>query len=641
MLAEVPNLFVLATSREPLAISGEYVWPVPPLAVPPDDAGPELPAGPYDALALFEERAAAILPGFTLNKDNEQAVARLCRRLDGLPLAIELAVVRMRALSVDQILDRLQDRFALLAAGSRTAEQRHQTLRGAVEWSFDLCLEPERLLWARCSVFAGDFDLAAAENVCAGAGLSASDVLNAVFGLVDKSILTREENALGARYRVLETIRQYGQERLDEAGETLALCRRHRDYYLHLAEQADANSCGPGQYEWAERLRVERANLRKALDYCFVVPGEGREGLRLASALWFYWIACGFVREGHYWLDRVLKADQEASRERARALWIDSWASVLQGRTSDARALGRECYDLAQLLGDPGALAHALQRIGEIELFSNNLPRAVQLLDEAFTRFSDWDSWTAPALFFFPQRIIAAGILGDTEGALALDKEGEAVCARLGERWARSWTRWTLGLARWLAGEHQIARALLRESLQQKLDLGDQLGVPFCVELLAWVAIAEDDPKRAAVLFGAAEKLWKPIGTPLFGFQALLTQREHNRAAARAALGDQDYEALLRAGSEMTPEALAAQALGVKPTGSTGASPASQPTLTKREHEVAALMARGLQNKEIAVKLLISQRTVEAHVEHILTKLGFTSRTQIAAWMAGETSEQI
>lgn len=350
LLAAAPALSVLATSREPLGIPGERLWPVPPLTLPPADAGAQAPDRPYEALALFEDRAAAVVPDFTLDKDNKPAVARLCRRLDGLPLAIELAAVRMRVLSAEEMLARLEDRFTLLTTGHRTAAPRHQTLRAAVQWSFELCSEPERLLWARCSVFAGDFDLDAAERVCAGPGLAHREVFEAVSRLIDKSVLTREGGGASARYRVLETIRQYGRERLDETGDTPAVRRRHRDYYLLLAEQADADSGGPHQYEWAERLRAERANVFTALDYCLTIPGQQRHGLRLAATLWFYWIACGSVRDGRYWLGRALKADPAPSRDRARALWTNGWIACLQGDNQAGLALLEEGRDLAQKL---------------------------------------------------------------------------------------------------------------------------------------------------------------------------------------------------------------------------------------------------------------------------------------------------
>ncbi|SMD27503.1 ATP-binding protein [Kibdelosporangium aridum] len=561
LLTAAPRLSVLATSREPLGVPGEHRWPVPPLSLPPTEPDARVSACPCDALALFADRAAAAAPGFALTRDNEPVVARLCRRLDGLPLAIELAAVRMRVLSVEQLLAGLEDRFALLTGGSPMGLPRHHTLRATVDWSFELCSQAERRFWARCSVFAGDFDLDAAEGVCAGPGLAHDEVFEAVAGLIDKSVLVREERGHGVRYRVLETIRQYGRERLAEAGDTAVWCRRHHDYYLHLADQADTDSGGPHQREWAERLRVERANLVAALDYCLTVPGQQRDGLRLGAALWFYWIACGFVRDGRYWLDRALQADPAPSRDRARGLWINGWIATLQGDHDASLALLEESRDLAQQLGDDTALTYATQHLGWARLASGDPPRAIPLLDHVLARHRASNQWTAPALIIFPIQIFAAGTAGDTDHAMDLLDECRNICASLGERWAWSWTLNAAGITWWTAGNPRQAAAHLCECLRVKRDVTDQLGYPFGVDLLSWAAAAEGDWTRAAVLQGAADTMWEPIGRPLFGFDALIDQGQQWRTRTREALGDHAYHDALQHGARMTPEQAIAYAL--------------------------------------------------------------------------------
>ena len=640
LLAAAPRLSVLATSREPLDINGEHPWPVPPLTLPSADAATHALDRPFEGLALFEERAAAAVPGFTLDEDNKRAVARLCRRLDGLPLAIELAAVRLRVLSVEEMLARLEDRFALLTSGGCAGLPRHQTLRAAVEWSFELCAEPERLHWARCSVFAGDFTLAAAEHVCAGPGLARHEVLEAVSGLVDKSVLMREGGGTGARYLVLETIRQYGRERLDAAGDTDAVRRRHRDHYLRLAVQADADSGGPRQYEWAELLRAERANLFTALDYCLTVPGQQRDGLRLAAALWFYWAECGSVRDGRYWLDRALRADPTPCRERARALWTNGWIACLQGDNQAGLALVEEGRDLTQKLGDETGLTYAIQILGWAKMISGDLPQAVPLLDRALARHRASNRWTAQGLIIFPMQVFAAGLSGDTDRVMTVLDECRAVCARQGDRLALSWTLCCAGNF-WAARNHPQASAYLRESLRIKRDWNDQLGYPFCVDPLSWGIAAAGDWTRAAVLQGAADKMWEPIGTPLWGFVPLIDQGKDVRARTHEALGERAYQSAARRGARMTPEEVIAYALGDKPS-TRAVDPAGPPTttsvLTKREREVATLVARGLTNKEIAARLLISQRTAEAHVQKVLAKLGLTSRIQVTTWLTRDDS---
>jgi predicted ATPase/DNA-binding CsgD family transcriptional regulator len=660
LLSSTSRVRVLATSRAPLGVGAEHVWPVPPLSLPPVSALPVSPApvpappvslfpvsgrpgrgmpGQQEALALFEARAAAVLPGFRLGPQNQDTVARLCRRLDGVPLAIELAAARLRALSAEQILDRLEDRFQLLTTGRRDAPPRHQTLHAAVEWSFELCSESERLLWARCTVFAGEFDLDAAESVCTGDGLAVGDVLTGVARLVDQSVLAREGDAGDrARYRLLETIRQFGAQRLASAGETEPLRRRHRDYYLQLAEQSDAGSCGPRQDHWVRRLQAERANFWAALDYCMTTPGEARTGLRLAAALWFYWIGCGFVRDGRYWLGRALAADTEPSPERARALWTAGWIAFLQGEHAASTALLEQACDLARQLGDETALTYATLFLGNTAAFGASPEEGLALLEEARARLRRSGRWTAPGLLAFTAAAQAQSLLGRTDQAVALRDECQAISESLGERWALSWLNWNLSVGWWAAGDLRNAQASAVQALRLKRALGDQLGIPFCLELLAWVAGSEGEARRAAVLFGAVEHPWQRIGRPLVAGEPLLAWSEQVKARVLAELGGRVHEAARKQGARMCQDDVIAYALREKAAAEEMPS-AAGPQLTRREQEVAGLVAAGLSNKDIASRLVIAQRTAEGHIEHILTKLGFNSRAQIAAWAAGRRGQ--
>ncbi|MEQ7123072.1 LuxR C-terminal-related transcriptional regulator [Actinopolymorpha sp. B11F2] len=670
LLSAAPKVRILATSRESLGISGEHSWRVPPLAFPTEtaagtmavsrlagEATGRLPARRHEALMLFEDRAAAVSPGFSVNGDNEATVARLCQRLDGVPLAIELAAVRMRMLSAEQILARLEDRFRLLTDGQHDAQGRHRSLRAAVEWSFDLCTETERLLWARCSVFAGGFDLDAVESVCAGEGLSQEDVFAGVTGLVDKSILSCDHTGRAARYRMLETIRHYGQEQLVASGEEATVRRGHRDYYLRIAEQSDADSCGPRQAEWMARLRAERSNIWAALDYCFTEPGEARVGLRMASALWFYWVACGVVRDGRLWLDRALALDAAPSGERARALWMAGWIASLQGDNTASRRLLRECQGLARQLGDETDLTYASQFLGEAETFVNDLEHAMPLLDDALSRHRQADAWTAPGLLIFGQHARTDFLRGDVDRAVARLTDGLKLCVSLNERWTLSCTEWNLSVTWWAAGNVREAAKYAGDALRKKAELDDQFGIPFCLEVLAWVAASDSHPHRAAVLFGAVRRMWDLIGRPLFGFTTLLEWSAEARQRSQVALGEDAFAAAERIGATVPQQELIAFALsdeadlqveaGGAPVAvpSTGRDttavripasrrPAAPAALTRREREVAALVAEGMTNKEIASRLVISRRTAEAHIENILTKFGFNCRAQIAAWAA-------
>lgn len=646
LLGAAPRLRVLATSRWPLGITEEHVWPVPPLSVSAAeqataDAVPtQRQSTRSEALTLFEDRAAAVLPSFQITSDNEARVAQLCRRLDGVPLAIELAAVRMRALSVEQILARLEDRFRLLDSGSRTALPRHQTLRAAVEWSFELCTEQEKLLWARCSVFAGDFDLESAAAVCADNELTRDDMLVAVRGLVDKSVLVREEIDTQVRYRLLETIRRYGQERLAQVGATSMLRRRHRDHYLRLAEQSDAESWGPDQPQWAARLRAERANLWAALEYCIDTPGEGHTGLRLGGALWFYWMACGYAREGRHWLTRALARDTEPGRERARALWVAGWIAVVQGDNAAARVLLEDSRDLARRLHDETNLSYATEFLGDAESFVDHASRALPLLDEAIAHHRAARSWTLPAVLALIPRARVSFQLGDVDQAVSLLTEGQEICRSVGEHWGLSWLSLNLGFILSITGDPEAAAGLLHEALRKKNELRDLLGIPFCVELLACIA-AGDDPDRAAILFGGAGRMWELVGKPLFSYETMLAWSEQAQKQVCTALGRERFDDAKLQGARMPQAEVIAFALGeassLNSVGSTAASAGiatQQKPLTRRERQVAELVAAGQSNREIATTLVISPRTAESHVEHILTKLGFNSRAQIADWIS-------
>jgi len=640
VLASAPDVRVLATSREPLNIAGEHVWPVPPLSVPTESEWSTVFAGgavsQFEAVALFVDRASAVVPDFVLTPANQHTVARLCARLDGLPLAIELAAVRLRALSPRQMLDRLERAFEFLTEGNRTAPERHQTLQAAIAWSFGLCSESERHVWTRCSVFAGDFDLDAAEFICADELVDERDIFTGIAGLVDKSILARIESGTLVRYRMLATIRQFGLQRLAETRSASTVRRRHRDYYLDMAERSDAESCTAEQLVWAERLPADRANLFAALDYCLNTPGETRAGLRMGASLWFYWIACGSVRDGRHWLDRILAADGAISSERARALWVDGWVTILQGENDAGVERLTDCLRIATTLNDDTAAAYATQLLGLAKIFGNDPLGAAPLLDSSLAthRFSDW---TAPALISFPQRGLAAVMVGEPEVAVALAQECRELCRQRGERWVLSWVTFVLALARWVAGDITATIQQSREAYRQKSELGDHLGTPFCIEMLAWASVTVGDHNRAATLFGSADELWERIGTPLFGYEALLLWSRENRDLAGKALGPAIYEECRRKGALMTPEETSRLVWG-EPMRSSPRGPdvtrAIDAALTKREREVAALVAEGLSNHDIAGHLVISGRTAEAHVEHILTKLGFSSRAQIATWVA-------
>jgi predicted ATPase/DNA-binding CsgD family transcriptional regulator len=644
LLRTAPRLRILATSRQALGVGGEYLMEVPPLSVPDADPPSAVGLAGYEAVTLFADRARTMQAGFVVDADNGEMVARLCRHLDGIPLAIELAAVRLRALSLEQIVDRLGDRFQLLTGGTRTQLERQRTLRATIDWSADLCSEQERLLWARLSVFAGDFDLEAAEEICSGSGIAPEAVLDLVAGLVDKSILVSESPGPWTRYRLLETIRQYGREMLASTGQEPALRRRHRDWYRRLARQAEADWATPRQADWfSRRLVREFPNLRVALDYCLTEPGEASVALEIAGALWCLWFSSGSFNEGRHWLERALAMDPEPSPARAKALWVGGWFAAQQGDVAAGLRMLDESRALAGRLGDESALAWATLWTGHGVMVQGDFPRAVELMEEGLAghrRLADWTGIIV-ALYLLAQAMTFQG----DPGGIALAEECLSLCAERDAAWGQSYALWVLGLARWRQGELEPATAAMRESLRLRRTLNERLGIAVTLEVLAWLAAAAGQAERAARLLGAAQMFRRSIGVSRTRLEHFTGPHEQCEARARKALGDRDFSAALQAGRQLTVDQAFAEALGERADAAAPASAAAARTddgparLTRRESEIAELIAQGLSNKQIAAKLVIAPRTAEAHVEHILTKLGFTARTQIAAWVSEHRDE--
>lgn len=641
LLSSCAGLRVLATSRHVLGVPGEHLLGVPPLPLP-DRRQPFVEAVRCDAIRLFAERAGAVVPRFEVTVDNQPAVAAICGLLEGIPLAIELAARRLQVLSPKEILDRLNDRLTLLTGGSRTALTRHQTLAATIDWSFDLCTTGEQALWTRLSVFPGDCDLEAVEAVCSGNGIAREDVFNLVTGLVHKSLLTKEDHNSRTRYQMLDTIRDYGRQRLSRSDKT-ALRRRHRDHYHRLAAQAEAEWLGPHQPSWCERLRRERANLRSALDFCLVEPGEEHVGLAMVTVLWSYWITNGSLSEGHRWFELALGVAHEPTPLRAKALWITAWMARTHGDHSAARAALEECRALAEQFGYQSAMAYAVHYSAYAAMSDGDHARALVLYEDALARHhAQGDEVGVITLLF--ELALCYCLRGDTDHgdidhAIALCTECLRRSEARGETWCGSYARYVYGLARWKRGEHAEAEQAARESIQLKRDLNDMSGIGMCLELLAWIAEADGRYPRAAHLSGAARQIWQMIGTPLNGIAQLLEYRGYAEARMREALGAGAFHAALR-GPELSLDQAISVALGDETEVVLPAPPPKHETtptpLTRRELQVADLVAQGLSNKDIAATLGIVQRTAEAHVQRILTKLGFTSRVRIAAWVIGQ-----
>ncbi len=669
LLRATTGVRVLATSRQPLSVPGEHTCAIPPLPVPDD------------AVELFAQRAAAVVPGFVVDEANRDCVIALCERLDGVPLALELATVRLRALSLWQLSERLEDRFRLLAGGRRAALPHHQTLRTAIEWSYDLCTPAEQLLWARLSVFAGSFDVAAAEEVCAGpgavsggaadgragpgavsggaaenrggpgafsggaaenrAGLARGDVLANLVGLVDKSVVLRVEGEQ-TRYRLLDTIREFGAEKLAVSGERRMARERHIARYVRMAADFGYHALGDDQVPRFRRLRAEHDDIRAALDYAFNLPGHDLDAAVIATGLFGYWQISGLLREGRYWLRKVLPrldfgpgpGRAFGAVARARALIADSNLATLQGAAEEGIVIAEQAIAAAEAAGDRDAAGFGYMYLCLGYLFAGRYDEALAagiIAEQRATAAKDQS-----ALVFIDYEM---GYLNLLTGRL---DEGIARCdsglARLGPDTAEVWIRGFLhllkGLTLYVKGEYAASADAFLRGLAMKHEIDDTLGMGYALEGLARLAAVAGRHTRAAWLLGAADGRWQLVGSRLGNDPFLESLHLETEQAAAEALGPDRFGMLFRRGGDTPIDQIVALAAGdvdeLRPGPAAGAT--ADP-LTGRESEIAALVADGLSNREIAARLGISKRTVDAHIVHIFAKLGVSSRVQLATWL--------
>ncbi|MGW3014282.1 ATP-binding protein [Streptomyces sp. NPDC001219] len=627
-----PQVQILATSRQSLGVYGETTLVVPPLPVPSAEAVPSPDAlTQYDSVKLFVDRAGAVLPGFSLPGQDCAAIARLCRALDGIPLAIELATVWLRALSLGQIEERLSERYRLLTVSPRNAPTRQRTLQALIDWSYDLCSPPEQQLWARASAFSGSFDLDGIEYVGAGEGMAPEEIRNIVFSLVDKSILVRDERDGCVRYRMLETIREYGEARLVAADEYVAVHRRHRDWYVRMVEQFQAEWMGPDQDSWILRLRHEHANLREALGFCLTQPGDAVVALRMADKLGTYLGVQGFNSVTRHWLDQALAASSEPSPERTSALRRNGWVALLQGDVDAAQAQLAEAAELARNLGLTKESAYVTLVEGVKAASSGDIEKAERLTGDALSGFSSGHDVSGKLLAMSLHGFIL-GLKGQRERGLALLEEAVALTVQRGEV---IWRSWALLALSFVELDHDLARAeaAAREALNLRRRVSAKVLMAFAFEVLAWVSERQARHVRAATLSGAAAAMWRTVGTAPDTFQPVGVVHHQHIGAVRAALGDDRYDAAFQRGRDLSEQAAVDYALGTTtPAGEQRQVSGEEPDLTPRERQIAKLVSEGLTNKEIATRLVIAPRTAEGHVQRILTKLGFSSRAQIAAW---------
>lgn len=557
LLADCPHLHVLATSRQSLGVRGETVRQVPPLSLPPDEtpSAPEKEAwalwGQSEAFQLFAERASQCRPAYPVSLENRAVIDRICRRLDGIPLAIELAAARTRMMTVEEIHAHLSDQFRLLTGGPRTVLPRQQTLRAAVDWSYALLDGPERALLARLSVFAGGWTLEAAEAVAVGPEIEEGDVLDLLSSLVDKSLALAEPHRESTRYRMLETVRQYGQARLQESEEGPAVRSRHRDYFLALAEEAYEPLVGPEQAIWLERLEAQHDNLRAALSWCREDAGGAEKGLRLARALWKFWSIRGYVSEGRRWLQAAL--DQAATVEdralRAMALNAAGHLAFKQGDYGSAWTAHQASLSLRREIGERRGIAASLHALGNVAYERGDGGLAQPLYEESLALAREAGSKRDMAVSL---NALGNAILrrGDCGRAGALHRESLALRQELGDQRGIAVALGNLGNVAYEQRDYASAQRFYSEALSLIKDLGDKPLAAILLVPLAETAQAQEHSERAACLFGAAEVLSEATQSPLPPTER--DRYDQTVAAVRAGLGQAAFAAAWTAGRAMT-----------------------------------------------------------------------------------------
>jgi predicted ATPase/DNA-binding CsgD family transcriptional regulator len=640
--SECERVRIVCTSRERLDVPGEAVVALSALDLPMDGERPSAAAlADVDALKLLVDRAVAVDPGFALTDDNCLAASEICRRLDGLPLAIELAAVRLASMTADDLRDRLDDRLRLLATTHGMGPERSQTLRATVDWSYELLSEEERILWQRLSVFTGSFGLEAAEDVCSGPGLERWRIVDLVAGLVAKSILTMGHGNRRGRYRLLETLRLYGAQRLAETGVDHELARRHARWYAELISGGDHAWWGrPQQAEMFQMLDVEWANVEAALDFCARSPADAEIGLQMAADLWLYWTVRGRYRAGSRRLDAVLGTFlalvPEPTPARALATWALGWFSLLTGDLAAGRSRFEEVSLVCEQIGAEREQAFALNGLGQVHASLGEIETAIDLLTRARNTMARLEDPAGLALGNY-YLATAVATTGDLAQARQLAGEGLEASERAGDSLARGMLNGLLGTVQWLLDDPAAGESSLREAIRVQYLLGHRMGMATSLEGLAWVVGSSGQPERAARLLGAAAALFGELGLmPILPYWDV--HRAACEEAVRGSLGEARYRSCWEQGHALSRDQVAAIALESAPPAHedapTAAAGQDGDELSARELEVARLVASGLTNRAIAAELFVSVATIKTHVSHILTKLGLGSRVQLANWVA-------
>lgn len=656
LLARCPQLRILATSRTPLDISAEYVLNIQPFIADAD--GHSRSDLIDDAVRLFRDRAQAA-SGWCQDARADLEIAQLCRQLDGLPLAIELAALRTRTMPVQEIIKRLDDRFGLLKGGPRDMHPRHRSLWTLLEWTWDQCSVAERSLWAQFSVFVGSATLDAIRAVCVTD--DSSDITDVVDDLVQQSILTRRQSGDRIRFQMLDTIRAFGRLKLERDSTSLGftatladLRNRHLDYYAAFTKGVERAWFGPDQLHTSVMVTDEMANMRAAFDWAMEFAERGSIGTTMVADLWFYWNGCGHLNEGRLWSEHAWdQVERLGIAHDANELWVLGWNLLITGDVDRAEHMLLECFSQAERQGDARAASFGRALLGAVRFFQDDYAAGIELYVAAVGEAKRRGDQLSSAVFLY--QLAEAYCLSDQfELAEECCRECIAICERNGDQWCISYARWVQALRAYMQRSDDRAASIAAQALTTMRTIDDQLGIALAGEVCAWLAAENGKYRDAATILGATESYWTASGSSVMGLRRLMEMRAACEAKLKANLAERDLTRAIAKGRTLGFDWIAPLAL--QSAGETGVadSPVSSArlsvdrdqvstaqrnsaalqSLTRREREIANLVAQGLTNKEIAAQLIIGKRTADTHVAHVLAKCGLRRRSEIASLIA-------